>query len=221
MTLPIPVRVLLADDHAVVRKGIREFLEEDGEIAVVAEAADGAEAVRLAGQTLPAVAVLDIQMPGVNGIEATRQIKTNYPTVRILILTAYDDDPYVFALLRAGADGYVLKNADPDALVRAVKTVAAGGKVLAPDVAAKVMAQISADDSAAPDQIEPLTDRELDVLRLAAQGLTNKAIGAELFISDRTVQGHLANIYAKLGVTTRTEAVTKALKVGWLVLHGR
>lgn len=221
MTLPIPVRVLLADDHAVVRKGIREFLEEDGEIAVVAEAADGAEAVRLAGQTLPAVAVLDIQMPGVNGIEATRQIKTNYPTVRILILTAYDDDPYVFALLRAGADGYVLKNADPDALVRAVKTVAAGGKVLAPDVAAKVMAQISSDDSAAPDQIEPLTDRELDVLRLAAQGLTNKAIGAELFISDRTVQGHLANIYAKLGVTTRTEAVTKALKVGWLVLHGR
>lgn len=221
MTLPIPVRVLLADDHAVVRKGIREFLEEDGEIAVVAEAADGAEAVRLAGQTLPAVAVLDIQMPGVNGIEATRQIKTDYPTVRILILTAYDDDPYVFALLRAGADGYVLKNADPDALVRAVKTVAAGGKVLAPDVAAKVMAQISSDDSAAPDQIEPLTDRELDVLRLAAQGLTNKAIGAELFISDRTVQGHLANIYAKLGVTTRTEAVTKALKVGWLVLHGR
>lgn len=221
MTLPIPVRVLLADDHAVVRKGIREFLEEDGEITVVAEAADGAEAVRLAGQTLPAVAVLDIQMPGVNGIEATRQIKTNYPTVRILILTAYDDDPYVFALLRAGADGYVLKNADPDALVRAVKTVAAGGKVLAPDVAAKVMAQISSDDSAAPDQIEPLTDRELDVLRLAAQGLTNKAIGAELFISDRTVQGHLANIYAKLGVTTRTEAVTKALKVGWLVLHGR
>ena len=160
-------------------------------------------------------------MPGVNGIEATRQIKTDYPTVRILILTAYDDDPYVFALLRAGADGYVLKNADPDALVRAVKTVAAGGKVLAPDVAAKVMAQISSDDSAAPDQIEPLTDRELDVLRLAAQGLTNKAIGAELFISDRTVQGHLANIYAKLGVTTRTEAVTKALKVGWLVLHGR
>lgn len=221
MTLPIPVRVLLADDHAVVRKGIREFLEEDGEITVVAEAADGAEAVRLAGQTLPAVAVLDIQMPGVNGIEATRQIKTDYPTVRILILTAYDDDPYVFALLRAGADGYVLKNADPDALVRAVKTVAAGGKVLAPDVAAKVMAQISSDDSAAPDQIEPLTDRELDVLRLAAQGLTNKAIGAELFISDRTVQGHLANIYAKLGVTTRTEAVTKALKVGWLVLHGR
>jgi DNA-binding NarL/FixJ family response regulator len=106
-----PVRILLADDHAIVRKGIREFLEEDGGLTVVAEATDGREAVRLAGEHRPNAAVLDVQMPGVSGIEATRQIKAAYPEVRVLILTAYDDDPYVFALLRAGADGYVLKNA--------------------------------------------------------------------------------------------------------------
>lgn len=223
MTSSAPLRVLLADDHAIVRKGIREFLEEDGEVTVVAEASGGAEAVRLAGEQRPAVAVLDVQMPGVNGIEATRQIKAAYPEIRVLILTAYDEDPYVFALLRAGADGYVLKNSDPDDLVRAVKTVASGGKVLAPDVAAKVIAQMTAGKpawkpAAAAEQVEPLSERELEVLRLAAHGLTNKAIAAELGVSDRTVQGHLASIYGKLAVASRTEAVTKALKLGWLVL---
>ncbi len=219
MASPMLLRVLLADDHAVVRKGIREFLEEDGEVVVVAEASDGSEAVRLAGEHRPAVAVLDVQMPGLNGIEATRQIKAAYPDVRVLILTAYDEDPYVFALLRAGADGYILKNADPDDLVRAVKAVASGGKVLAPDIAAKVVAQMaSGKPAAAAEQIEPLTERERDVLRLASQGLTNKAIAAALGLSDRTVQGHLANIYGKLAVTSRTEAVTKGLKLGWLVL---
>ena len=219
MSIPGPLRVLLADDHAVVRKGIREFLEEDGEVTVVAEASGGAEAVRLAGEYRPTVAVLDVQMPGLNGIEATRQIKAAYPEIRVLILTAYDEDPYVFALLRAGADGYVLKNADPDDLVRAVKAVAGGGKVLSPDIAAKVVAHVtSGKPAAAQEQVEALTEREVAVLRLAAHGWTNKAIAAELQISDRTVQGHLANIYGKLGVTTRTEAVTKALKYGWLVL---
>jgi NarL family two-component system response regulator LiaR len=143
-----PFRVVLADDHAIVRKGICEFLEEDGEITVVAEAADGREAVRLAGEHRPNVAVLDVQMPGINGIEATRQIKASYPDVRVLILTAYDDDPYVFALLGVGADGYVLKNTDADELVRAVKMVAAGGKVLAPDIAAKLIAQVTTDKPA-------------------------------------------------------------------------
>ncbi len=214
-----PIRVILADDHAVVRKGIREFLEEDPGIAVVAEAGDGGEAFRLVGEHHPDVAVLDIQMPRVTGIEATRQIKAAFPDVRVLILTAYEDDPYVFALLRAGADGYVLKNADPDELVRAVKITAAGGKVLDPAVAAKVVAQMtSGKPAAAAEQVEPLSERELDVLRLAGQGQTNKAIGAALGISDRTVQGHLANIYGKLGVGSRTEAVTRALKLGWIVL---
>lgn len=214
-----PIRVLLADDHAVVRKGIREFLEEDPEIVVVAEASDGAEAVRLAAEQAPDVALLDIQMPRLTGIEATRQIKAALPAVRILILTAYEDDPYVFALLRAGADSYLLKSADSDDLVRAVKTTAAGGKVLDPAVAATVIAQMTGGRSAPADaQVEPLSERELAVLRLAGQGLTNKAIGLALGISDRTVQGHLANLYGKLGVASRTEAVTKALKLGWLML---
>lgn len=218
--MPHSIRVLLADDHAVVRKGIREFLEEDPEITVIAEASDGAEAVRLASALAPDVAVLDIQMPRLTGIEATRQIKAALPDVRVLILTAYEDDPYVFALLRAGADGYLLKSADSDDLVRAVKTTAAGGKVLDPAVAAKVFAQMTAGKpAAASDQIEPLSERELAVLRLAGQGLANKAIAAALGISDRTVQGHLANVYGKLGVASRTEAVTKALKLGWIVLE--
>lgn len=216
-----PIPVLLADDHAVVRKGIREFLEEDGQIAVIAEAADGREALHLAEAHRPRVAVLDIQMPGMTGIEVTRQIKAQFPEVRVLILTAYDDDPYVFALLRAGADGYVLKNADSAELVRAVKSVASGGKVLDPSIAAKVVAQATTGrPTAAVGQVEPLSERELDVLRLAGKGYTNKAIGVELAISDRTVQGHLAAIYGKLGVSSRTEAVTRALKLGWIVLEG-
>jgi DNA-binding NarL/FixJ family response regulator len=213
------IRVILADDHAIVRKGIREFLEDDPEIAVVGEGSNGHEALRLAGEHIPDVAVLDIQMPGMTGIEATRRIKASHPGVRVLILTAYEDDPYVFALLRAGADSFILKNASPDELVRAVKATAAGGTALSPGVAAKVIAQMaSGRPAAAQEQIEPLSERELDVLRLAGQGHTNKAIGLELGISDRTVQGHLANIYGKLGVSSRTEAVTRALKLGWIVL---
>lgn len=218
--MPAAIRVLLADDHAVVRKGIRDFLQEDPDILVVAEASNGEDAVRLAGEHLPDVAVLDIQMPKMNGIDATTAIKAQFPRVRVLILTAYEEDPYIFALLRAGADGYVLKNADADDIIRAVKSVAGGGKVLDPAVAGKVMAQMATGKpAAASEQVEPLSDRELDVLRLAAQGLTNKAIGQTLQISDRTVQGHLANIYGKLGVQSRTEAVTSALRLGWIALE--
>lgn len=214
-----PIRVLLADDHAVVRKGIREFLDDDAELIVIAEAVNGQEAVHLAETLLPDVVVLDVQMPVMNGIDATREIKACLPGIRILILTAYDDEPYVFTLLRAGADGYILKNADSDEIVRAVKSVAGGGKVLDPTVAAKVVTQMTTGKPAgASEQVEPLSDRELDVLRLAGQGLTNKAIGVALSISDRTVQGHLANIYGKLGVSSRTEAVTRALKLGWIFL---
>ena len=132
-----PIRVLLADDHAVVRKGIRDFLEEDAQIQVQAEANDGQEAWALLAQQQPDVAVLDIRMPGLTGIELTERIKAHYPQVRVLILTAYDDEPYIFALLRAGADGYVLKTATSKELLHAVKTVAAGKSVLDPDVAPK------------------------------------------------------------------------------------
>jgi len=214
------IRVLLADDHAVVRQGIRRFLEEAGDVEVVAEASDGAEALRLVEAHQPDVAVLDIRMPEVTGVEATRRIKVRFPQVRVLILTAYDDDPYVFALLQAGADGYVLKTASGDELVRAVHSVHRGGSVLSPEIAARVVRQaVERRPEGAADQVEPLTARELEVLRLAARGLTNRAVGHALGISHRTVQGHLAAIYGKLGVGSRTEAVTEALKRGWIVIE--
>ena len=215
-----PIQVVLADDHSVVRKGIREFLEEGGDIYVVAEASTGSEAVRLVEEHQPDVAVLDIQMPDLTGVEATRRIKARFPDVKVLVLTAYDDDPYIFALLQAGASGYMLKTADADDLVAAVHTVHAGESALSPSVAQKVVQQLaSGRPLGAAKQIEPLTEREIDVLQLAARGLTNKAIGRQLAISDRTVQGHLANVYGKLAVSSRTEAVTEALKRGWIVIE--
>lgn len=216
------IRIILADDHAVVRKGIREFLEEapgKPRIKVVAEAADGEQAVALVAEHRPDVAVLDIQMPGMTGIEATRQIKAKYPEVRMLILTAYDDDPYIFALLQAGASGYVLKTASSDELIQAVRTVYRGESALDPIVAQKVVQQLTKGRPlGAQTSAETLTEREIETLQLVARGLTNKAVGRELGISDRTVQGHLSNIYGKLGVNSRTEAVTEALKRGWIVV---
>lgn len=209
-----PIHVLLVDDHAVVRKGIRDFLAEDPEIRVIAEAADGGEAWALLTRQQPDVAVLDIRMPGLSGIELTKRIKAHYPQVRVLILTAYDDEPYVFALLRAGADGYILKTADSGELIRAVKTVAAGKAVLDAEIAPKVIAGLTGAGS-----LEPLSDRELDVLRGVAKGWTNREIGQKLGISDRTVQGHLANIFGKLHVASRTEAVTVALQQGLITLE--
>jgi DNA-binding NarL/FixJ family response regulator len=213
------IRVLLADDHAIVRKGIRQFLEESGDIEVIAEADDGAEALRLIKDRQPDVAVLDIRMPEVTGVEATQRLKTRFPDVRVLILTSYDDDPYVFALLQAGADGYVLKTASGDELVHAVRTVHEGESALSPEIASKVVRQATSGHPAgAAGQVENLTEREIEVLRLAARGLTNRAIGHELSISHRTVQGHLQSIYGKLDVGSRTEAVTKALRRGWIVV---
>jgi DNA-binding NarL/FixJ family response regulator len=211
---------LLADDHVLVRQGIRQFLEEESDIQVVAEADDGEQALQLIEQHQPDIAVLDVHMPEVTGVEATRRIKAHYPQVRVLILTAYDDDPYVFALLQAGADGYVLKTASADELVRAVRTVYEGQSALSPEIARKVVRQMTSGKPAgAAEQVESLTERELDVLRLAAQGDTNRAIGSALGISHRTVQGHLASIYGKLGVNSRTEAVTEALRRGWIVIE--
>jgi len=142
MKSDIPIRVVLADDHAVVRKGIREFLEEEGDISVVAEAEDGLEALRLVEEYQPDVVVMDIQMPRMTGVEATRRVKERFPQVRVFVLTAYDNDPYVFALLQAGADGYMLKTADAEDLVRAVRTVHAGGSALGPEIAGKVVQQL-------------------------------------------------------------------------------
>ena len=214
------IRVLLADDHVLVRQGIRQFLEDEDDIEVIAEADDGVEAARLAQEQQPDVAILDIRMPEMTGVEATRRIKAQSPDVRVLVLTAYDDDPYVFALLHAGADGYVLKTAPADELLRAVRTVHAGSPALSPEIAAKVIQQVTGGKPVgAADQVESLTERELDVLRLAARGMTNREIGHDLGISHRTVQGHLASVYEKLDVSSRTEAVTEALRRGWIVIE--
>ena len=206
------IRVILADDHAVVRKGICGFLEEPGDIIVVAEAANGDEALALIREHRPDVAVLDIQMPGRTGLEVTRAVRSERLAVGVLILTAYDDDPFVMTALRAGANGYVLKTAEPEEIVAAVHAVHAGQSALDPALLQKVMAYISGAPLSAT--IESLSAREIEVLRLAAQGFTNKAIGVQLGISDRTVQGHLTNIFGKLDVGSRTEAVTKAIHMG-------
>ena len=208
------IRVLLADDHAVVRKGLRDFLEVDPAIQVIAEADDGAVAWRLIAQQLPDVAVLDIRMPELSGIELTKRIKAHYPQMRVLILSAYDDEPYILALLRAGADGYILKSAQGDDLVRAVKQVHLGKSVLAPEVAAKVVANLTH-----PQAVEPLSEREIEIVRGVAKGQTNREIAHRLGISDRTVQSHLANVFGKLHVYSRTEMVTAALQRGLISLE--
>ncbi len=202
------IRVIVADDHKVVRAGIRELLAEEPDIVVVAEARDGREAVDLVLALTPDVVVMDINMPELSGVEATRAIRAARPTVRVLVLTAYQDDPYIYGLLEAGAAGYLLKTADGFEIARAVRATAAGQSVIDPSIAARLVARLTQPSMAA----DAPTERELMVLRLAARGQTNKQIGAALDISDRTVQHHLANIYAKLGVASRTEAVTAALQ---------
>ncbi len=209
------IRVLLADDHNIVRAGIRQLLETAGDLEVVAEAGDGEEARTLIEEHQPDVAVLDIQMPKMSGIEVTRWIRGSLPAVGVLILTAYDDDPYVMAVLQAGANGYVLKTAKADDLIQSVRDVNEGKSALDPVITRKLMSNLFKQ----PEKkivAEPLTDRELDVLRLAAKGFTNKAIGRQLGISDRTVQGHLAHIFDKMQATSRTEAVMRAVSLGWI-----
>ena len=208
------IRVLLADDHHIVRAGIRQLLESARDLQVIAEAGDGEEAQVLIEKNKPDVAVLDIQMPKASGIEVTRWVRAHLPEVGVLILTAYNDDPYVMAVLQAGANGYVLKTAQADELIQAVRDVYEGKSTLDPAVTRKLMSNLFK----RPEKItaEPLTDRELDVLRLAAKGFTNKAIGMQLGISDRTVQGHLAHIFDKMHATSRTEAVMRAVALGWI-----
>ena len=209
-----PIRVLLADDHAIVRAGIRQLLEHSGDIQIVAEASDGEAAQALIQQHHPDVAVLDIQMPKASGIEVTRWVRAKMPDVGVLILTAYNEDPYVMAVLQAGANGYVLKTASPEDLIQAVHDVHEGKSVLDASITQKLMAHMFS-GSKSP-VVEELTDRELEVLSLAAKGFTNKAIGVQLGISDRTVQGHLAHIFGKLQASSRTEAVMRAVSLGWI-----
>ena len=215
------IKILLADDHVVVRQGTKELLEQEKDLEVVAEASDGREAVDLALEHRPDIIIMDISMPVLNGIEATKIIKSSMPAAAILVLSAYDDDEYVFALLEAGAAGYLLKNVRADELVDAVRAVSAGESVLHPSIARKVVNHFShkRDEQEAEDAADRPTERELQVLKLAAKGLSNREIGEQLFISVRTVQVHLTNLFGKIGVGSRTEAVLYGLRQGWLTLE--
>lgn len=209
------ITVILADDHALVRSGIRDFLQQDESLQIIAEAGNGDQALALAQSLRPDVLVLDIQMPGKTGIEVAKAVREIGLNMGILILTAYDDEPYILGALQAGANGYVLKTAEPDELVAAVHAVFEGKSVLHPDLMQK-MIQHFVTRVAAPENpiADALTTREIEVLRMVARGFTNKAIATQLGISDRTVQGHLANVFGKLHAQSRTDAVMIGLRLG-------
>jgi len=215
------ITVLLAEDHRLVREGTRQLLTDVEGISVIGEAGDGVEAVRMASQWLPDVVVMDVHMPRMDGVAATRQLKAQHPQMRVLILSAYEDDHYVFPLLEAGADGYLLKTTGGDDLVRALYAVTRGETVLDPLVAGKVIRHLRQDTPLcrAEGMVEALTQRELEVLQEVALGKTNKEIADALCISSSTVQVHLRNVFGKLAVRSRTEAVTYALRQGWIRLE--
>ena len=206
----------LADDHAVVRAGTRQFLETDNDFTVIAEADDGASAKQLIAEHSPDIAVLDIRMPHANGIEVTRWVRTHHPTVRVLILTAYDDDPYIKAVLDAGANGYILKTAPPLTLTQAVSRYLCRQNHLSGQQLLRNWRNLLLIAERIKLIMSSLTERELEVLQRAARGDTNKAIALHLGISSRTAQGHLANIYSKLRVSSRTEAVMKAVQLNMI-----
>ena len=208
------MRVLLAEDHKIVRQGTRMYLESLG-VEIVGEATTGAEAVSMARELQPEIIIMDIHMPELTGIEATRRIRHEHADIRVLVLTAYDDPAYIHALLDAGADGFVLKTAALSELYKALQDVAVGRSAFD----AGTIARAAEYAEHLPELVETLTDREIEILTCVARGLTNKQIGQALFISDRTVQGHLQNIYQKLQVSTRTEAVTAAVSRGLIALN--
>lgn len=218
------IRVMLVDDHVLVREGTKELLDREPDLEVVAEAGDGVEAVELATKHRPDVVIMDIAIPKLNGIDATRRIKGLHPATAVLVLTAYDNDQYIFALLEAGAAGYLLKDIKMHDLVQSIRAVYSGESVLHPVVARKVMDHFASraepPSPATHEQpaLDHITSRELEVLKLAAQGMTNREIAARLSISIRTVQVHLSNVFAKLGVGSRTEAVVCGLRRGWFTL---
>ena len=213
------IKVLLAEDHVIVREGTREFVQREPDMEVVGEAGDGEEAVKLATKLKPDVVVMDIAMPKLNGIEATKKIKALHPSIAILILTAYDYDQYIFALLEAGAAGYLLKGVQIREVIDAIRAVYAGESVLHPVVARRVIDRMVSPAHSKTEATELLSQREMEVLKLAATGVSNKEIARQLFLSPRTVQVHLGNIFSKLGVASRTEAILYGLKRGLLTLE--
>ena len=208
----MPIRILIVEDQRIVREGLTALLEDEAEVEIAGEAADGQQAVDLFGQIQPDVVLMDLQMPLVDGAEATRRIREQAPEAHILVLTTYATDEFIFKALRAGAQGYVLKDASADELLAAIQAVYHGQTWLAPAVAARLVAGVSA---GAP---EPLTPRELEVLALMGKGASNNEIAATLDITPRTAKVHVQNILGKLGATNRTEAVSIAVRQKLLTL---
>jgi DNA-binding NarL/FixJ family response regulator len=215
------IRVLVCDDQTIVSEGLRVILGTDSEIEVVGIANDGAEALELVPQVKPDIVLMDLKMPVMNGIQATRHIHEQYPDVRVLVLTTYDADEWVFDAIRGGAAGYLLKDAPRDELIAAVKGTAAGKTHVDPGVAGKLFAQVSQGTPPLDTSIaESLTERERDVLRLLARGLNNTDIAERLYLSEGTVRNYVSSIFAKLGVSDRTQAAVIALRYGLADLGG-
>lgn len=214
------IRVLLADDQSLVRAGFRMILKSEPGIEVVGEAGDGGEAVARAERFAPDVILMDIRMPGIDGIEATRQITTREGAPRVLILTTFDGDEFVFNALRAGASAFLLKDAPEAQLIAAIRVVAEGGSLFAPSVTRRLIEQFTASAAAPAPELEQLTERELEVLRLLARGLSNAEISSELVVSEHTTKTHVAKILQKLGLRNRVQAVVLAYEAG-LVQPGR
>jgi DNA-binding NarL/FixJ family response regulator len=212
------INILIADDHTLFRKGIRGMLESEPDMAVVGEAATGNEAVEQARKLMPDVVLMDIKMPDLDGVEATRTLHREMPHMGIIFCTMFEDDEKVFAGLKAGGRGYILKDADPETMLRAIRAVAHGESLLSPAIAQKVMRQFAALPGAGPAGRDPLcdelTERELEVLTCVGQGHSNKEIAAQLGLSEKTVKNHIANIFAKLHVCDRTQAVLYAIRKG-------
>ena len=215
-------RIVIADDHPILRDGIRRMLDGEPDFEIVGEAGDGDAAVRLAAELLPDVILMDVGMPGMNGLEATRLIKAQHPSIVVVVLTVHDEEEYILGLLEAGAAGYLLKSAYGKELVHAVRAVRTGEMVLDATVGKSMLKRAMRQR---PSQVrfseaERLTAREFDVLRLAAAGLSNSEIAEELGIGVRTVKGHMANVFSKLRVGSRTEAVLCAVRLGWISVEG-
>ena len=209
-----PIRLLIADDHSIVRKGIKVLVATEKDMQVVGEAENGAEAVEKAAALCPDVILMDIVMPGMDGIEATRRITAERPESRILVLTSFAADDKVFPAVKAGALGYLLKDSTPEDLVEAIRQVHRGEPSLEPSIARKVLQELSHPGGSGKQTADPLTERELEVLRLIAQGLSNKEIAAKIFVAEWTVRSHVSNILGKLHLASRTQAALYALRSG-------
>jgi DNA-binding NarL/FixJ family response regulator len=207
------IRLVLADDHFVVRTGLRAMLESDPDIEIVGEAATGSEAIELVGQTLPDLVLMDLRMPDGDGVEATKRLRELHPTTEVLVLTTYDTDADILRAIEAGATGYLLKDATRDELLRATRLAAAGETALAPSVASRLVDRVRDPGAGA------LSPRELQILELVAKGLTNREIGARLYISEATVKTHMIHVFSKLGVEDRTHAVSEAVTRGIIRLE--